>query len=524
MCIRTDGDLTEAGEGTPRSLLDQGILQGPFVEPSSGRTFVDSANIRKAMRAHAPAPPRAADLKGKRVAVVGLGVSGKAAAKLALDRGAHVVGVDAKPGLPRLEDDAQLAKFGRERTSTVLGEGAFSVLEECELLVLSPGVPCNNQQVQQAAKNGATVVSELGFAAECIPAQTRVAAITGTNGKSTVTTFTGQLLGSTGASNFCGGNLGRPLSEASVALRRNPKEYAALVVEVSSYMMELPGSFHADVATILNLTPDHLERHGTMETYGSLKCRLLTPMTEEDTILLPQDPFLERLALQAGGKAKRAFLDSIPGVLVDIEMKQASVCLPSTSDCSTYNLGPLMAVGKHNLMNAGVALFLAEALDLGIAPAALQSAVAHLQAPPHRMMVVGEQNGVLWIDDSKSTNVDSSCAGIGGLAQPAVVLLGGLGKSSPEGLGFAKLVPLLQQHRGVVVFGKSGAEIEEELVASGMACTRVGKMAEAVELAQELAMPGDAILLSPACASFDEFDSFIHRGRYFAELFQKYAP
>ena len=475
------------------------------------------------MRAQALATPRAADLKGKRIAVVGLGVSGKSAAKLALDRGAHVVGVDAKPGLPKLEDDVELAKFGRDKTSTVLGEDAFSVLEECDRMVLSPGVPSNNQHVQRAAKNGVQVVSELGFAAECVPATTRVAAITGTNGKSTVTTFTGQLLEHSGVNNFCGGNLGLPLSEASFVLRRNPDEYEALVVEVSSYMMELPGRFHASVATILNLTPDHLERHGNMDTYGSLKCRLLTPMTEEDTVLLPHDAFLDRLAIQAGGNAKRATIDGMPGVQINAETKQASVCLPSTSDRNMYDLEPLRAVGKHNLKNAGVALFLAEALNLGLEPSALQSAIACLEAPPHRMMVVGEHEGVIWIDDSKSTNVDSSCAGISGLAQPAVVLLGGLGKGSPEGLGFAKLVPFLQQHRGVIAFGKSGAEIEQELLAAGMACTCVGKMADAVDLARQMAKSGDAILLSPACASFDEFNNFIHRGKYFAELFNKYA-
>jgi UDP-N-acetylmuramoylalanine--D-glutamate ligase len=284
------------------------------------------------------------ELLGKNVVVMGLGKSGRAAAELAASRGAEVVGVDLRADLPPLPGVS--LQLGPHRRDTFLS---------ADVVVVSPGVPMTQPDLWAAARNGADVVGELAFALRYL--EVPVAAVTGTNGKSTVTWFVGQLLNGAGINAFVGGNLGTPLSSAV------SKDWDALVVEVSSYQMEWPGRWSPEIAVVLNLTPDHLGRHGTMDNYGASKCRLFRYMDEEKLAAIPaSDERLARLADHAGG-GQRIWLGAHPGVVMD--GRCAHIRLPECGSGGlsvvdvTLSLDDFRVPGAHNLANAGVAAMIA---------------------------------------------------------------------------------------------------------------------------------------------------------------------
>ncbi|KAG6552008.1 hypothetical protein Mapa_006314 [Marchantia paleacea] len=466
------------------------------------------------------------DLTGKNVVVVGLGASGRAAVKLALARGATVVAVDSNPNTPPVEVDLHPAAVSRLRTE--LGPHNRETLFGASQLVLSPGVSASQPDIAAAIQAGVPALSELSFAAAALPKSIQLAAVSGTNGKSTVTTFAGQILRHAGVRTFVGGNLGTPLSEAALqclAFPANDPPYHAAVVEVSSYQMERAGMFRPKVGVILNLTPDHLERHKTMETYGKMKCRIFAQMGPADLAVIPQsDTFLRKLAAESGSKGTRAWLGGLPGVQLDSQGRRAFILVPTTGVQAGLYLSSMKAVGLHNAHNAGSAALVALALvDFGVSEESIQSALPTLQPPPHRMEVVHQdEQEILWVNDSKATNVDATYVGIKGIVgRKAVILLGGLAKVLAEGnLGFERLGEVLNSHRAVILFGASGEQIEEELRAAAIAvpCVRAENLKDAVKLARSFVQPGDAVILSPGCASFDEFRNFEHRGLVFSDL------
>jgi UDP-N-acetylmuramoylalanine--D-glutamate ligase len=435
------------------------------------------------------------DLDGARVLVVGFGRSGRSAAAVALRRGAHVVAVDLRTDLePMPGVDLELGPHRRER------------FVEADLVIVSPGVPKAEPNVAAAIAKGIDVVGELGFAARYLAGP--FVGVTGTNGKSTTTHFTGRLLEHAGFSPFVGGNLGTPLCDAVLGER----SFGCFVVEVSSYQLELPGAFHPNVGVILNLTPDHLQRHGTMEGYAAAKARLFERMTDDDLAVVPHDdPLLASAADRHGGR--RAWLGAHPGVVR--RGREAHVNVNGAAH--PLDLSAVTVPGLHNLDNAAAAALLA--LAMGASASVVQEGLGTLRALPHRMQIVAERDGVVWIDDSKATNIDAARVGIDGLEGPAVVLLGGRGKPASDGsLGFGALRSVLARHRGVIAFGESGPTIAAELERAGAAVTLVPSLAAAIERARTVARAGDAVLLSPGCASFDEFRDFEHRGEVFADL------
>jgi UDP-N-acetylmuramoylalanine--D-glutamate ligase len=337
--------------------------------------------------------------------------------------------------------------------------------------------------------------------------------ITGTNGKSTVTSFTGQILLAAGFRAFVGGNLGDPLSNAVPRGADVAAIYDVAVVECSSYQLERASSFRPRGAVILNLTADHLARHGTMEGYAAAKARIFRNQVEGDVALLPAGNLLLRDAVEGQGTGGRAWIGGVPGV--QRHGSHVQVVLPGIS--AEFDLSGLRVPGAHNRDNAAVAAALA--LVAGAPPASVQAAIPALVALAHRMEIVAERNGVLWINDSKATNVDAALVGISGLERTAVVLLGGQAK----GPGFGELAPALARHRAVVTFGEAGAQVSEELALAGMASLRATDLRDAMKRASDLAQAGDAVLLSPACASFDAFQNFEHRGRVFRALVDEVA-
>jgi UDP-N-acetylmuramoylalanine--D-glutamate ligase len=439
-------------------------------------------------------------LSGRKVLVVGLARSGRAAARLAHRHGARVVGVDLRIGLEPI--DGVMLELGPHRRER---------FEDADTIVVSPGIPLSQPDLAWAIAAGKDVIGEVGFALRFLTQP--VVAITGTNGKSTTTSFTGQLLAACGFRPFVGGNLGTPLCEAAL----DHAAYDVLVVEVSSYQLELAGALAPIAGVILNLTPDHLGRHGTMEGYAAAKARLFQHLAPADWAIVPKDDGL--LTAAAGLRGTRLWLGDLPGVVRD----GRTVRVHTPEHDLTLSLDGFRVPGAHNLDNAAVAALLA--LRAGARPEDLQRALPGLEALAHRMQLVADAGDVWWIDDSKATNLDAARVGITGLDRPSVVLLGGQGKPLADGsLGAGALAPALARHRAVVTFGADGPRIADELAAVGVSAHRTATLADAAALARTLARPGDAVLLSPMCASFDAFRDFEHRGDVFAALARGGAP
>ncbi|KAJ4970887.1 hypothetical protein NE237_003986 [Protea cynaroides] len=446
------------------------------------------------------------DLKGQTVAVVGLGVSGRAAARLAIARGASVLAIDRNENMAHLEHDPLFEKQNDLRT--ILGHCDRELLENADRVVVSPGVPLENYGISSLLQSGRRVMSELDFAAEVLPHGIKILAVTGTNGKSTVTTFSGQMLSQLGVKAFVGGNLGNPLSEASIQCLTSSSvdhKFQVAVVEVSSYQMEIPYTYFCpSVGVVLNLTPDHLERHKTMEKYAAAKCRLFSHMNNKKLAVLPiGNKHLNEAFKDHVNKCNLAWIGDFPGVKIDLEAKIAYLQIPTTGVVTQLQLGAMKAMGTHNNHNAAVAAFSVLGLDVGIDPEGISTTLAALSAPPHRMQIVHRDScGVKWVDDSKATNVEATYAGLMGLReQKSVFLLGGLAKVlDTEGSnGFEKLVEPLKYHICVITFGSSGTAIQKTLLASGISipCLRAKNMENAVNLARSIARYGDAIVLSP---------------------------
>ena len=439
-----------------------------------------------------PIAPSSLNLAGRRVLVVGMARSGRAAAALCVREGAAVTCTDLRTELDPVPG-CRMALGAHDREDFL----------RAELIVLSPGVPSTQPDLAAAVRAGVPVVGELALAAERIRAP--LVAVTGTNGKSTVTHFTGQLLAGAGSRCFVGGNIGRPLCEA---LEGGTWDH--VVAEISSYQLEWPGALAPAAGVVLNLTPDHLGRHGTMACYGDTKCRIFDNMAPGAAAILPfRDPLLVDLAGQRGGR--RLWIGAHPGVILDGE-----TVLWDAGDGrrAQVSLAGMKVPGAHNRWNAAVATLLA--LEVGADPARLHP--EGLAALAHRMEVVGAVDGVTWINDSKATNVAAALTGLSGLDRPALALLGGDGK---DGEDYGALAAALEGSPGVICFGRSGPTIAAAL--ASLRPRLVPGLEAAMVLARRIARPGDAVVLSPACASFDEFDDFEHRGDVFRALVREMA-
>ena len=426
----------------------------------------------------------APDLKGVRSAVVGAGKSGLAAAGLLRERGAEVVLFDEKPLEVKAPPGVRL-ELGRPRFA----------LKDRELVVVSPGVPWNHPDLKAARLGGTRVVAEVELASWFLTQP--MAAVTGTNGKSTTTALLGSMLSAGGRRTFVGGNLGTPLSEAVNG------DYDALAVELSSFQLEGIESLHPRAAAILNLTPDHLDRYPTLEAYADAKAAIFARQSREDlSVLNADDPWYARFRVRASGQL-RTF--GIHG-LADAQPGPAGF---SVGQCG-YRVQNRALRGEHNLANAMAAALLAS--GMGVAPEAIQMGLDRFPGLPHRLELVRQLKGVEWINDSKATNVDSTAVALKAVPGPLIWIAGGRGK----GLSYAPLEPLLgpRLHRSLLI-GEDAGRIESELP---RAAERWETLERAVARAAEIARAGDTVLMSPACASYDQFKSYEERGLRFRAL------
>ena len=439
-------------------------------------------------------------LFGKKVLVVGLGRSGIAAARLCAARGAQVTVTDSQPAESLATALAQLPaaakqEVGGHRAETFLG---------ADIVVLSPGVP-SLPEVEAARKRGITVTGELELASWFVDAP--IVAITGTNGKSTTTTLCGAILSANGRPTFVGGNLGVPLAEAVGTPAGDSG--GVCVLEVSSFQLETVESFRPQVAVLLNISPDHLDRHGTLEAYAATKARIFAAQTPADfAVINIDDPLVEAAA--KGIRSQCVLISTRRALIVGGWIESDALCVRLAGGPIEYYPAHLLGlVGRHNLENALAALVAGRLA--GALPAEARHALLAFRPLAHRMELVGELDGVLFYDDSKGTNVGAVVAALDRFPYPVVLIAGGRDK----GGSYEPLAQVMKQAgRGAVLIGEAAPKLREAL-APAVPVEIAGSMEEAVAQAATMARSGDAVLLSPACSSFDMFRNYEHRAEAF---------
>lgn len=445
---------------------------------------------------------------GTRVLIVGLARSGVAAARFCAARGAKVKVTDSAPAhklgpaLDQLAGCAELELGGHRQASFL----------ETDLIVMSPGVP-ELTELAAARTQGVEIIAEIELAYRHIHPEAVVIAITGTNGKSTTTSLAGAICAASKRPTFCGGNLGNPLIEAVDGPANRPGGY--VVAEVAGFQLETCTSFQPKVAVGLNITEDHLDRYGTMEVYASMKNRVFKWQTSRDhSIANSEDP---RVVEGARACAAQVWTFSsarevAKGAFLSPDRREITLRMGPSSEA--YPTDELHIVGTHNLENA-MAAYLATRLA-GIPIEAVRSGARAFRPLAHRMELVGEIDDVFFYDDSKGTNVGAVAAALDGFPRPVVLVAGGRDK----GGDYAPMIQALKRcGRAVVLIGEATPIIEVALAQHGLALPTVpaSDMHSAVRAARELAQPGDAVVLSPACSSYDMFRNFEHRGQVFRE-------
>ena len=443
----------------------------------------------------------AISLKDRRVLVVGLGRSGQSAARLCAGRGARVT-VNDHRSAGALGDVLASLPAG---VTAHLGGHPEEIFVAQDLIVLSPGVPALSA-LDAAARAGVEILGEIELAARFVSAD--VVGITGTNGKSTVTTWIGDMLRACGRPLFVGGNLGEPLSGAVDAPAAGPG--GICVVELSSFQLETCVSLRPRVALLLNLDADHLDRYPDMAAYGAAKARIFAQQTARDWAITNWDqPPCRALVQGVPGQVAGFGLQHVPPWGATTEGDEIVLSLPGRSPV-TLSAARLRLVGRHNLENA-LASALAAVL-LGAEPGAVQESLDTFRGLPHRMELVGEVRGVRFYNDSKATNVSAVAGSLGGFADRYVWVAGGRHKGAP----YDPLRAVLGgRAKALVLIGEAADLIAADLV--GLApVVRAGSLEEAVALAADLAEPGEAVVLSPACSSYDMFKNFEERGAAFA--------
>lgn len=448
------------------------------------------------------------DIRGKNVLVVGLARSGIAAAHWLSDHGAVVTGTDTRgpEAFPKVVSELLNRNIGLE-----LGPHRESTFLRQDLVVVSPGVPADLPVLHLARQKGIPVIPEIELAGWFLKG--RLVGITGTNGKTTTVTLLGRMVEASGFSTFVGGNIGVPLLSA---VDLDPP-VSIVVSELSSFQLETISSFRPHVAALLNLSPNHLDRHPSFEAYIAAKARIFSNQKQEDyAILNADDENVMKLAPQIRSQkvlfSRRRELAS--GVFVSAgtvlyRVQNLEVALMRTSD--------VRLLGDFNLENVLAAS--AAACVLGAEFSSIRRAVREFSGVEHRLEFVREIRGVDFYNDSKATSVDAAAKALSSFDRGVHLILGGKDKGAP----YEPLRSLLKDRvREVLVIGSAQKRIISDL-AGAVEIVEAGDLETAVRTAAERARPGDVVLLAPACSSFDQFENFEHRGRAFKELVQRLA-
>ncbi len=447
------------------------------------------------------------DIKGRRITVVGLGKSGLAAARFCRQQGARVTVTDMAPREAFAAEAQALEALG---VDLEFGDHQPTTFTHADLVVLSPGVPHTIAPAAAARSQGIPVIGEVELAARYI--EEPIVAVTGTNGKTTTTELLGQMLSASGISAFVGGNIGTPLIDyVADALKTD-----WLVIEVSSFQLDTIEHFRPQIGVLLNISADHLDRYPDFKAYAESKMQLFANQKSGDiAILNAADPFGRTAAERVPGEVLlfgRESGEAAAGARVDgdhivFEMADGAV--------HRIDLARWQLAGHHNLENAAAAGL--AALSAGATPQGVQKAIDTFQGLAHRLTHARTLDGVRYYDDSKATNVDAVCRALGGFGAPVVLIMAGRDK----GGGYQALEEqVAAKVRALVVLGEAADTIRAAL---GHLVTTLtaADMAAAVRLAADQARPGDVVLLSPACASFDMYASYHQRGEDFCRHVRK---
>ena len=445
------------------------------------------------------------NLKGKKVLVVGLGKSGLAAALFLRHHGAQVTVSDTRSAESLAKDIPALLEAGIMVESG--GHGLLTFRRQ-DLIVVSPGVPLDTPELVQVKHFGLPVIGELELAARFLKGKTM--AITGSNGKTTTTALLGEILKGAGLPTLVGGNIGVPV----VSLIDESTDATWSVLEVSSFQLESTEEFHPTIAVILNITPDHLDRHGTFENYARAKERIFASQHEQDSLVLNADN-AHAAAAASRSTAKVYWFSVEHPVSKGAWLESGFVVFRASKDEPTETIMPLGGIplkGAHNVENVLAAVVAARLA--GASPAQIRHGIENFRAVEHRLEYVVTRNGVEYYNDSKATNVDATAKAIAAFSSGIHLILGGKDKNSD----YTQLSPLLRERvRAVYTIGTAAAKIESELrgVITIHSCDTLAK---AVEAASAAAHAGEVVLLAPACSSFDQFENYEQRGRVFKDL------
>lgn len=454
-------------------------------------------------------------LKGRKVVVLGLGDTGLSMTRWLVRRGASVRVADSRAAPPHADT------LARALPQVPLAATAFSdaTLAGADLVAISPGIDRREAPIARALKRGVPVVGDVELFAQslrevaarqppAVSSRPKILAITGSNGKSTVTAMTGEMCKAAGLKTAVAGNIGLPVLDALTAIEEGAPAPEVYVLELSSFQLESTRTLAPDAATVLNVTEDHLDRYDGLADYAAAKARIFEG---EGVQVLNRDD-RHSVAMARGGRRVQTFGMNPPRG--DSEWGIGSGAggrVLARGNRHLLPLADLPLAGLHNAANALAAHALAQAIGLPDEP--LAAALRGFEGLPHRMRKLGEIEGVAWYDDSKGTNVGATVAALSGMDRPVVLIAGGDGK----GQDFGPLAPAVKSRaHTVVLIGRDAPLIERAIAGSGARILRAADMSAAVEQAARAATAGDAVLLSPACASYDMYRDYVQRAEAFA--------
>lgn len=449
------------------------------------------------------------ELKNKKVLVAGSGKSGIAAADLLKKIGAEVTIYDGNQNLDREEILSGLEN--REEVEVILGELPKTVISHMDLMILSPGIAIDAPFVNEVRAAGVPIWGEVELA--YVTGKGKVVAITGTNGKTTTTALTGEILAAYYKKVDVVGNIGIPYTDTAL----DSTEDTVTVAEISSFQLETIHTFHPDVSAVLNITPDHLNRHYTMECYTDVKMSITKNQSADEPVILNyEDEILRAYAPKLHNKiiwfsSKQALEEGIylEGKNIVYATKSGKQVITTTEDTTL--------VGIHNIENIMAAIGIS--LMMGVPTDIIKKAITKFKAVAHRIEYVDTIDDVIYYNDSKGTNTDASIKAIEAMSRPTVLIAGGYDKNVSFDQWAASFGGKIKY---LVLLGETSDQIAESVQKYGFEKIIFTKsLEEAVKVSKEKAEPGDAVLLSPACASWDMFDSYEQRGDMFKELVKK---
>jgi len=445
------------------------------------------------------------ELRNKRVLVVGLARTGVATALFCAARGARVTATDTRG---ESELGAAVAELRRAGVGLELAGHRQELIREAELIIPSPGVPADAPLLQSARSKGLTIWSEIELASRFLKG--RLIGITGSNGKTTTTSLIEHILKNAGFSTILAGNIGTPL----ISYVEKTSDKTITVAELSSFQLELIEKLRPNISVFLNLTPDHLDRHHTLESYGAAKARIFENQTEADSAVLNADD--PGATPYAPAKPQVFWFSRKQRVAEGAFVKENEVLFRREGiEEKVLKLADIPLAGSHNVENVLAAV--AATRLAGAEPASVAKGVRSFAGVEHRLEFVAEIGGVRFYNDSKATNADATRKALDAFPGRILIILGGKDKGSDY---TALQAPLREKAILALLIGAAASKIEKQ-IAGSVAIEQAGTIERAVETAAHAARPGDVILLAPACASFDQFQNYEHRGRVFKELVQQ---